>query len=255
MLPEIVLLIVAASSFPRSSVAAGTPSYPVQVAEYPPRGWNSYDSYTWKVSEKQFLANCAAVAKDLKPFGYEYCVVDYLWFQDLDGTGKLKDPITKLHVDANGRLQPALDRWPSTKDGVGFKPIADKVHALGMKFGIHVMRGISTAAVAAKLPILGTNATAADIGLEDQLCPWWKGVMAVDLTHPAGQSYYDSIYEQYADWGVVSSTERASVCYMCQPVALSLCPPAILSRTSSRTTVFLETNLCPSRSRPNRNQF
>eukprot|EP01052_Picozoa_sp_SAG31_P005699 SAG31_NODE_255_length_19039_cov_83.461774_5_plen_142_part_00 len=119
MLRKTVLLIVAASSSSRSSVAAaGTPP----LADSPPRGWNSYDSYTWKVSEEQFLANCAAVAKDLKPFGYEYCVVDYLWFQDLDGAGEageLKDPITKLHVDANGRLQPALDRWPSTKGGVG----------------------------------------------------------------------------------------------------------------------------------------
>ena len=120
---------------------------PPNVAQYPPRGWNSYDSYTWKVSEEQFLANCAAVAKDLKPSGYKYCVVDYLWFQDLDHAGKaqkctkkaLCDPITKLHIDDNGRLVPASDRWPSTvgPDGksLGFKPIADKVHAMGMLFG------------------------------------------------------------------------------------------------------------------------
>jgi len=25
-----------------------------------------------------------AVSKQLKPSGYEYCVVDYLWFRDLD---------------------------------------------------------------------------------------------------------------------------------------------------------------------------
>jgi hypothetical protein len=191
------------------------------IAANPPRGWNSYDSFTWKVSEDEFLANCEAMSKTLKSSGYEYCVVDYLWFQDLDSKGgqgelkdrgefkdqgELKDPITKLHIDGNGRLVPALDRWPSTKasDGssIGFKPIADKVHAMGMKFGIHIMRGISATAVAAKSPILGTNATAADIGVTSELCPWWKGVMAVDLTHPAGQAYYDSIYQQYADWGV-----------------------------------------------------
>ena len=179
----------------------------------PPRGWNSYDSYTWKVSEQDFLANCEAVSKVLSKSGYEYCVIDYLWFQDLDEPGTitvnstgLRDPITKLHIDEYGRLLPASDRWPSTVvDGksVGFKPIAEKVHAMGMKFGIHIMRGISTTAVDAKTPVLnGDGATAADIGVESELCPWWKGMMAVNLSHPAGQEYYDGLIAQYADWGV-----------------------------------------------------
>ena len=185
------------------SVAAAAASVPSAT---PPRGWNSYDSYTWKVSEEDFLANCAAVKASLGPSGYEYCVVDYLWFQDLDNEGLVSDPITKLHIDDHGRLLPAPDRWPSTYVGgksVGFKPIADAVHSMGMKFGIHIMRGISAAAVNAKSPILGAKgATAADIGIETELCPWWKGVMAVNLSHPAGQAYYDSIHQQYADWGV-----------------------------------------------------
>jgi hypothetical protein len=192
---------------------AGAATPLTEQAATPPRGWNSYDSYTWKVSEEEFLANCEAVAKSLLPSGYEYCVVDYLWFQDLDHSQQnctkksLCDPITKLHIDENGRLLPAPDRWPSTvgSDGksLGFAPIADKVHRMGLKFGIHVMRGISTAAVEAKSPILaGDGLTAADIALTADVCPWWKGVMAVDLTKPAGQAYYDSLYQQYADWGV-----------------------------------------------------
>ena len=182
--------------------------HPVIGAEWaatPPRGWNSYDSYTWKVSEAAFLANCASVARTLRPFGWDLCVVDYLWFQDLDeapvaeGVG---DPITTLHIDAHGRLQPAPDRWPSAAGGKGFKAVADRVHALGMRFGIHVMRGISTAAVAAKSPIFGTSSTADAIALEADLCPWWKGVMSVNLSNPAGQAYYDSVYAQYSEWGV-----------------------------------------------------
>ena len=112
------------------------------VAAAPPRGWNSYDSYTWKVSERAFLDNCMAMASRLKKVGYDFCVVDYLWFQDLDavpGAAKndlvLRDPITRMHIDEYGRLQPAPDRWPSAwaADGtsLGFKPIADKVHAMG----------------------------------------------------------------------------------------------------------------------------
>eukprot|EP00729_Bicosta_minor_P001534 gene1534-18271_t len=190
----------------------------------PPRGWNSYDSYTWKVSEEEFLANCKAMANKLSSSGYEYCVVDYLWFQELDSTtadgnrtanaakdapppaasgrsdtreeyreksAPLHDPITKLYIDSNGRLLPAPDRWP--------------VHAMGMKFGIHIMRGISIAAIAAKSPVLGfPSVTAADIAnaSSSSLCPWWKGVKSVNLSHPAGQAFYDSIYTQYSDWGV-----------------------------------------------------
>lgn len=158
-------------------------------ADLPPRGWNSYDSYTWKVSEADFLANCAAMATRLKGAGFDTCVVDYLWFQDLDGSSSvhgLRDPITKMHIDSNGRLQPAPDRWPSawSSDGkpLGFKAVADKVHEMGMRFGIHIMRGISVAAVEAKAPVLGGGgATADEIGLSSELCPWWKGVMSVRL--------------------------------------------------------------------------
>eukprot|EP00966_Prymnesium_polylepis_P182881 4237497-Prymnesium_polylepis.1 len=101
-------------------------------AATPPRGWNSYDSYTWKVSEHDFLQNCAAMAAKLLPSGYDTCVVDYLWFQDLNEVGqhRVGDPITLLHIDGYGRLQPAPDRWPSAwaADGtpLGFKAVADK---------------------------------------------------------------------------------------------------------------------------------
>ena len=61
------------------------------------------------------------------------------------------------------------------------------------------------AAVNAKTPIKGWhgNETAADIGLKNEICPWWKGVMSVDTSKKAGQAFFDSITEQYAvDWGV-----------------------------------------------------
>lgn len=45
-------------------------------------------------------------------------------------------------MDEYGRLLPCTDRFPSAKDGVGFRALADYVHGLGLKFGIHIMRGI-----------------------------------------------------------------------------------------------------------------
>ena len=117
------------------------------------------------------------MATQLKSAGYDTCVVDYLWFQDLSVSSLLRDPVTKLHIDGYGRLQPAPDRWPSAWDDdgkpLGFKTVTDKVHAMGMKFGIHIMRGISVAAVVAKVPVLGgAGATADQIGVGSALCPW-----------------------------------------------------------------------------------
>ena len=64
-----------------------------------------------------------------------------------------------LVMDEWGRLLPAPNRFPSAADGAGFKPLADYVHGKGLKFGIHLMRGIPRQAVARKLPVKGTSVT------------------------------------------------------------------------------------------------
>ena len=84
-----------------------------------PRGWNSFDAFVGSVNETQFLGNCRALARDLLPYGYDHCVVDYLWYDDADGT---------QNVDANGRLQPSLERWPSAAGGRGFGPVAAELY-------------------------------------------------------------------------------------------------------------------------------
>lgn len=189
------------------------------VAATPPRGWNSYNAYTWKVTEAQFLAECRAVAAQLLHAGYDTCVVDYLWFQDLDdGTQPAhrhtqqhasgdQDAVTRMHVDSYGRLQPAPDRWPSawsaTREPLGFAPVAEIVHGLGMRFGIHVMNGVSQAAVDQNSPILGgSGATASDVALPSSRCNWWHGMMDINVSTPAAHRYYDSLYRQFAEWGV-----------------------------------------------------
>ena len=37
---------------------------------------------------------------------------------------------------------PAPNRFPSAAGGQGFKPLADYLHGKGLKFGIHIMRGV-----------------------------------------------------------------------------------------------------------------
>src|SRR5260370_192287 len=71
-----------------------------------------------------------------------------------------------------GRSLPAVTRFPSSADGAGFKHLADYVHSKGLKFGIHIMRGIPRQAVAANLPIRGTQYRPADIADKDNPCQW-----------------------------------------------------------------------------------
>lgn len=173
----------------------------------PPMGWNSYDCYGGEVTEEQVRANAEYMAKHLKQHGWEYVVIDIAWHvgaqeADFDEKGVSRAGNPNM-VDAWGRLQPAPDRFPSSKDGQGFKALADYIHSLGLKFGIHIMPGIPEPAVLEKRPILNSTATAADIVYPDQynkLSP--NFLRRVDYNTPAAQAYTDSVVAQYAEWGV-----------------------------------------------------
>jgi hypothetical protein len=104
-------------------------------------------------------------------------------------------------MDANGRLLPASNRFPLTKETRSFKPIADKVHAMGLKLGVHLMRGIPRQAVDKdNAPILGTTLHAADIADKVNVCGWNHDMYGVDMSKPGAQEYYDSVFAQLAAW-------------------------------------------------------
>ncbi len=166
------------------------------LAPTPPMGWNSYDSYGGDVNEQQVRANARYMANHLAIYGWKYIVIDYYWYYP---SGQVKGTPA---MDAYGRLLPATNRFPSAAGGEGFKPLADYVHSLGLKFGIHIMRGIPRAAVEENLPILGTNAHARDIANLLNTCSWSDAMYGVDASKPAGQAYYDSLAKLYASWGV-----------------------------------------------------
>lgn len=166
----------------------------------PPMGWNSWDSYGTTINEQQVKANADWMAAHLKSYGWQYITVDMEWFvTDPKPEGNAKD--SHFQMDAQGRFQPALNRFPSAKDGVGFKPLADYVHGLGLKFGIHILQGIPRAAVKINLPIAGSTFHARDAADTGGSCKW--NYDYYDLKHDAaGQAYYDSIAKMYAGWGV-----------------------------------------------------
>jgi alpha-galactosidase len=170
-------------------------------AATPPLGWNSWDCFGTTVTEQQIKDQADAMAKYLLPSGYRYLTVDIQWYEP-ESKGHAYDPKATLTMDEYGRLTPGLKKFPSAADEKGFKPLAEYVHSKGLKFGIHIMRGIPRQAVVKNTPVLGTNVKAQDIALKNSTCPWNPDMYGVDATKPDGQAYYNSIVQMYADWGV-----------------------------------------------------
>ncbi|HEY1888939.1 MAG TPA: glycoside hydrolase family 27 protein [Steroidobacteraceae bacterium] len=171
------------------------------AAPTPPMGWNSYDAYGSTVSEAQVRANARWMSQHLARYGWRYVAIDAEWFvRNPTPSGGAAGALYVL--DRYGRYVPAPNRFPSAANGAGFKPLAAYVHSLGLKFGIHILRGIPREAVAKNLPIAGSPYTAAQAADIRATCPWNPDNYGVDSRGPAGQAYYDSIARLYASWGV-----------------------------------------------------
>jgi hypothetical protein len=212
---------------PATGAQAPAPASFAQVAPTPPMGWNSWDSYGLTITEEQFRANVKIEADALKPFGYNYAVIDEGWFffnpEDRD-----KPDTLHYALDANGRYVPVAARFPSVRtpgapglasetwvqkpdaptpklaatiESTSFRPLADWVHAQGLKFGIHIVRGIPRASVERKLPIAGSDFHATDAADTTDACPWDPTNWGIK-NNAAGQAWYDSLLAQYAAWGV-----------------------------------------------------
>ena len=221
-----------------------------QGAVRPPMGWNSYNCFGSAVHEDEVKANADYLAQNLSRYGWQYIVVDFLWSYDNPPGSHIGNPFQKnlsdgsyipwLAMDEWGRLQPHADKFPSAFGGKGFKPLADYVHSLGLKFGIHVMRGIPRQAVWARSPVMGApGITAAAIADTQSICPWMNHMYGLKMQQPGAQEYLNSLLTLYADWGVdlikvddisrpYSAAEiegyRKAIAACGRPIVLSLSP-------------------------------
>lgn len=186
--------------FPAALFAATPPAF-WSWAERPVMGWNSWDFYGTSVNEERIKAQTDYLAANLLPYGWNLITVDIQWYEP-NASGFNYTPGATLTMDDYGRLLPATNRFPSAMGGLGFKPLADYVHSKGLKFGIHMMRGIPRQAVYQNTPVLGTTNTAAQIADTASTCPWNPDMFGVDLTKPGAQEYYDSILALVASWEV-----------------------------------------------------
>ena len=171
------------------------------LAKTPPMGWNSFDSYGVYLHEKAAMENLEAFAEKLKPHGYEYFVIDAGWFGEFilqEGTiYPAEKHAVKVKFNEFGLLQPSDTYFPN-----GLNPIIDRCHELGLKFGLHLMRGIPRAAVKANTPVKGTQYFAQDIADTTSICVWNHQNYGVDMSKPGAHEFYNSLINQMAEWGV-----------------------------------------------------
>lgn len=184
-----------------------------QLAKTPPMGWNSYNCYGSAVRENEVKENTDYISTNLKQYGWEYIVVDFLWAYDNPPLSalsnnkqfKLEDGsyVPWLAMDDYGRLLPHVNKFPSAQQNNGFKTLGNYIHNKGLKFGIHVMRGIPRQAVWAKTPVLGASGITADMIADTaSKCSWVNHMYGLNMQKPGAQEYLNSLLKLYASWGV-----------------------------------------------------
>ena len=191
----VVLLVIFAESF---LVAQSSKSL---LAATPPMGWNSWDSYGLTITEDQFKANVGWFNQHLKQYGWQYVVIDEGWYLQHPENAGTKGADQGYTLDRNGRYLPAPNRFPSSGGDAGLKALGDYVHSLGLKFGIHIIRGIPKEAVDKNLAIAGSSFHAAEAANTSDLCRWNPDNYGLKA-NAAGQAYYDSLAKLYASWGL-----------------------------------------------------
>jgi hypothetical protein len=205
--------ILAAQTAKKQQPTATTTEAPI-VAKTPPMGWNSYNCFGATVREDEVRANAEFMAKNLSQFGWEYIVIDFCWFYPHHPLSKQDNPpqfrlpkdgayVPWLAMDGYCRLLPDPGKFPSAAQGAGFKPLADYVHSLGLKFGIHIMRGIPRQAVWEKTRVKGVPGTDASmIADTTSKCVWLNNMYGLNMKKIGAQEYLNSLFEMYAEWGV-----------------------------------------------------
>jgi len=155
----------------------------------PPMGWNSWTNYGGRISEKAVLANAETMAAKYKSFGYTYVVLDGGWHArpGSQNTGK---------VDQYGQITNKV-KFPN-----GIPYLSEHVHKLGLKFGIHIMRGVSRIGYRNNVPVNGTSCRIRDVADSTSICPWSNDNYGINMSKPGAQDYYDSFIGQLVSWGV-----------------------------------------------------
>ncbi|CAM3826764.1 alpha-galactosidase [Kibdelosporangium persicum] len=204
MITLLAVVTLAVTAFVAVSEPRTANAWDNGTANTPPMGWNSYDAFNWSVTEADVKANADYMRTNLSQHGWQYVVIDWAWYypgRHNNSPNQDSNLNPRLRMDANGRLLPDTTRFPSAAGDNGFKPLADYVHAQGLKFGVHLMRGIPRQAVADNVPILGTSCRAGQIN-NNTTAAWLNLMWGLNMSQPCAQAYLDSVFQLLASWGV-----------------------------------------------------
>lgn len=236
-----------AISEPGTQGAGLAPARPFHAwAATPPMGWNSWDAFGASVTEAEYLENARILAERFLSSGYDIATVDIQWYESGAHSSHYR-PFAPLRLDAHGRPQPAPNRFPSAAGDRGFAPLAAQVHGLGLRFGVHLMRGIPRQAVGLELPIAGSQWRCHEVANPGSTCAWNTDMCGVNPDHPGAFDWYRAWFAQLAEWGVdfVKVDDIAAPSYHARevelirraidatgrPIVLSLSPgPALLEQ-------------------------
>ncbi len=157
------------------------------LAPTPPMGWNSWNRFGVKIDENLVLETAEAmIATGMRDAGYRYVVIDDGWMAP--------------NRDRNGDFVADPEKFPS-----GIKTLADRIHALGLRFGIYTDAGTKTCQ---DLP--------ASLGYEfrdaRRFAEWGVDYVKVDWCHTNGMGPR----ALYAKWAMAFHAAR-------RPMVLSIC--------------------------------
>jgi len=97
------------------------------LAQKPPMGWNSWNTFKKNINEKLIMEMAdAMVEKGYRDAGYEYIIIDDCW---------------SLRERVDGKLKENPELFPH-----GLKYLSDYIHSKGLKFGLYSCSGPYTCA-------------------------------------------------------------------------------------------------------------
>ena len=200
---SIISLALFCFSFVNTIVAQDCNNRVSSLAQRPPMGWNSYNCFGGNATEDEVKQNADYMAANLKQYGWEYVVLDFLWYcDDQNNPDTFANRRPDQYIDGFGRLIPSVKNHPSSANGQGLKPLGDYIHSKGLKFGIHIMRGMPRQAVENNTPVLNSTARAREVANVADTCLWYGGLVGLNMSKEGAQEYYNSIFRLYASWGV-----------------------------------------------------
>lgn len=104
-------------------------------AAVPPMGWNSWNAFNSNIDEEKILGSAQAlVDTGLAGMGYRYVNIDDgWWLKRRSSDGRM---VIRTAQFPSTRVAPARGARGVRADETSFRPLTDRLHAMGLKAGI-----------------------------------------------------------------------------------------------------------------------